>query len=232
DRPGRQPLGELPPADGDRRAPSDRPDHRGLGIVAVAVRSHHPGDREAVHLVREEGDHVPAVHLAVDEDVYADLLLTADPLLGRLALQRLELLLPQLFARKLAARFQQVRGLGEASNRRRQQWLRGHAASSRACRTPAARTSSFCLATRRGRNSNPALGPTCRWDGETISAARRQALATASRVSILVFRASRIPNPSCLVNRARRSTSQFLAPAPKSSPMMSTGVSRMAGWRA
>src|SRR2546430_2145654 len=132
---------------------------RGLGIVAVAVRPHHAGDRKAVHLVREEGDHVPAVHLAVHEDVNADLLLPADPLLGRPALQRLELLGRQLFAGMLAPRLQQIGGFWEASNRRREQWLRGHAASSPACPTPAARTSSFCPATPPGGKSNPAPGP-------------------------------------------------------------------------
>ena len=81
-------------------------------VVAVAVGADeaaelHAVDGVAAGLTGEVGDHVAALHLAVDEDVEAELLLAADPVLGGLALKLVELSAVDLALGELGA------GLGE-----------------------------------------------------------------------------------------------------------------------
>ena len=59
-------------------------------------------------MFREVGDHVAAVHLAVHEDVDAELLLEADPVLGGLAPQAVQLLGVDLLTSGFAAGLSEV----------------------------------------------------------------------------------------------------------------------------
>src|SRR4029077_8253178 len=115
---------------------------------------------------------------AVHEDIELDLLLPPDPLLGGPPLQGRQLIGADLFAGLLPPAFQEIRGVAETPHGRRGQAPLRHAAPSRNRWAPAANTSSFRWATLRGRNSSPALGPTCRRSAGTNSAPRRQAEAT------------------------------------------------------
>src|SRR5437773_10407382 len=93
-------------------------DHR-LVVVAVAVRPHQPADLEALETLGEVRDHVTPVHLAVDEDVEADLLLAADPFGRCFALELLELRGAELAPGRLRAGLREVLGLPNGAGRRR-----------------------------------------------------------------------------------------------------------------
>src|SRR2546422_8303075 len=107
--------------------PRDLPREHGLVVVVVSVRAPEPADLESLEPFREVRDHIAAIHLAVDQNVEPDVLLTADPFGGRLSLELLELGRAQLAARRLATRLRQVLGLPERADRRRQQQVVSHA---------------------------------------------------------------------------------------------------------
>ena len=85
-------LGEAPQLYGDGARPAYLFLNDRLVVVAVAVGAHEAADLHAFQALGEEGDHVAAGHLAVDQDVEADLLLEGDDLAGGLSLQLLQLL--------------------------------------------------------------------------------------------------------------------------------------------
>src|SRR5207237_45954 len=116
-------------------------DHR-LVVVTVSVRANEPADLEALEPFGEVRDHVTPVHLAVHQDVEADLLLAADPFHGRFALELFELGRAELAACLLGPRFRQVVRLAERPDRRGRQNVLGHAGtfSPVTSRAPSTRT--------------------------------------------------------------------------------------------
>ena len=113
---------------------------------------------EALEALGEVGDHVAAIHLAVDEDVDVETLLPSDPLFGRLALELGELRFAELSARVRVARLLQIVGLAERAHRRRQQDLIAHAFTPPVACAAATSAFSFCTATSCGRYSSPVVG--------------------------------------------------------------------------
>src|SRR5207302_11002193 len=93
--------------------PPGPPRDQGLVVVAVAGRGDEPAVPESLEALGEVRDHVAAVHLAVDQDVETELLLQADPLRGRLALEVGELARAELPAGVLVAGLREVVGLAE-----------------------------------------------------------------------------------------------------------------------
>src|SRR5439155_13206367 len=91
DRTVGQALPVAPHLDGHRAGPGQPVDDYRPAVVTIAVGADeaaefHTADRIAARLAGEVGDHVAALHLAVDEHVETDLLLAADPVFGGLAL--------------------------------------------------------------------------------------------------------------------------------------------------
>ena len=204
-RAGRQRLRPPPPVDGHGPRPAHRAHHHRLVVVAVSVRADEAAPGEAGHRLGEVRDHVPAVLLAVHQDVEAELLLGAHPELGRLALQAVELGPRDGVARGLGPGLDEIVGLREAADggggqdrqvqaetaelRAAHRGLPSRPACSRAIATM---FSSFARARALGRSSSPQDGPRPtgpRRPGSTRSRIRRR----ASRDSSFVFRPSTTP---------------------------------------
>jgi len=90
-------------------------------VVAVAIRAHETALAVPVDEVGEVRDHVAAIHLAVDEDVEADVLLDPDPLRSGLALELDELRVAHLPASVSVAGLLEVVGFPEGADRGREQ---------------------------------------------------------------------------------------------------------------
>jgi len=92
-RPAGERLGVLPEVDGQGRVEAQLAVDHGLVIIAVAVGADEAAELHTGEVLGEVGDHVAALHLAVDQDVDADVFLELDDLARRLADELVELLI-------------------------------------------------------------------------------------------------------------------------------------------
>ena len=104
DRPAGERLRVLEPLHGNRVAAPYRPNHHRFGIIPVPVGADETGDGEPFHLIGEIGHHVPAVLLAVHQQVHAGVFLDLNPLPRRAPFQLCEFILGEVFPGKLAPR--------------------------------------------------------------------------------------------------------------------------------
>src|SRR5256712_1211827 len=179
-------LGPGPPVHRDRPGPLELPHDEGLLVVPVPVRTDEPADLAPAEVLREVRRHVPAVLLAVDEDVDPDLLLERDPFLRRPLLEGPQGLVRELPLRVLGPGLRQVRGLRETPD------ARGEEAHSPASTSFAVSVTSpsFSRAFARGRNSSPFDGEMYDSSSGTFPLRARAAFARARGSSRRGFRAS------------------------------------------
>src|SRR5437867_13124815 len=217
-------LRETEPVDGHRLRPRHlRCDDR-LVVVAVPVGAYEPAEAEAVEPLREVRDHVAAVHLAVDEEVEVDALLTADPFFGRLLLEIMQLAVADLPPRVRVARILQVVGLPERPDGRREQDL-AHADTPFAARAASTSAFSFFVATSCGRYSRLVVVERIkrRSSRSWLSAASTSSPVSVA-VSIRVLRVSMTPNDIVPLQGPRRSYAiGVVSRLRASTPRMPTG---------
>src|SRR6185503_6898936 len=192
-RPVGQRLREAEPIDCHRLRTRDlRSDDR-LVVVPVAVGAHEAADAKAFETLGEVRDHVPAIHLAIDQDVDVEAFLPSDPLLGGLALELGQLGLAELPARVRVPCLLQVIGLAERPHGRREKHLIVHAFTPPVACTAETSAFSFSTAMSCGRCSSPVVGASQRYSaGMRLSAASMRPTSSRS-VSTRVFRASTMP---------------------------------------
>src|SRR3979411_448187 len=181
-----------------------------------------PADRESVDALGEVGDHIAAVHLAVDEDVEIEALLPADPIFGRLPLEVDELRISELAARVRVARFLQVIGLPERADGRRQQDPTAHAFTPPVARAAATSAFSFFTAMSCGRYSSPVVVESHSRSAGTFRSADSTSSTLSRSVSTRVLRASMMPITTICLN-ARSPSRAFVSRLRASIPTWATG---------
>src|SRR2546422_959927 len=182
----REALGPRPPVHRDRAGPLELPHDEGLLVVPVPVRPDEPAHLASAEVLREVRRHVPAVLLAVDEDVDPDLLLERDPLLRRPLLEGSQGLVRELALRVLGRGPREIRRLREAPDARREE---AHSPASTSFAVSVT-SPSFSRAFVRGRNSSPFDGETYDSSSGTFPFRARAAFARARGSSRRVFLAA------------------------------------------
>src|SRR2546426_8719529 len=215
----REALGPRPPVHRDRAGPLELPHDEGLLVVPVPVRPDEPAHLAPAEVLREVRRHVPAVLLAVDEDVDPDLLLERDPLLRRPLLEGSQGLVRELALRVLGPGPREIRRLREAPDARREE---AHSPASTSFAVSVT-SPSFSRAFVRGRNSSPFDGETYDSPSGTFPFRARGAFARARGSSRRVFRASIRPRVSGISLPAVSRAFQLRSPCTRSSPRLSIG---------
>src|SRR4029077_16471951 len=112
----REALGIPPPIDSDGAGPGYSARHDRLVIVAIAVSADEAAFGKSRQALRKIGDHVAAIHFAVDKNVHAQFFLRLNPKCGGFTFQAVELIRSDFSFHKISAGADEVVRLWKAAD--------------------------------------------------------------------------------------------------------------------